>query len=577
MKNSRLKRLISFAVLMIMLTACFDVPAYAEESISENVIDIEDEEAAEEEETVIDDAEYELPTAEEDEAVIAEPEDDEIVETVFQDDIPETEIEDEEECITAEVEGAGKKEKEPSVSSLSLITIPTKLIYRKGDDLDLTNGLVYVVYDNGTDAYLKMKAAMVSNYDKAKAGRQIVHINVGEQFVQYNVDVVNVEAGENSKYVVGDEGFPTLYKAMDWIKKDRNKTLDYEIIMFSDALIRTLPVVTKAKSLTITANTYKMEFYAVDKLTFGCDTVLNDLTVKCLSEFEKKNKYRTKMKIVAKKNLTLNNCDFISSGLTIKGRDKKIAEINKSSGIYRLNGFGKVTVNGNLEIKYKLSTKRLIMSPESRITLSSAAKLTVEKQFSCERDAEIVLGKNFVPIEINGNMGGTIKLKSDWPAAEGDLVIKLKYSDILPYFDIEGIMPQDGATYELVKEGTEARLYGHKFYYNGTSYTSWKSVISAVNKSGNKETPAQISLLGDVDIRGKMTMPKAKKMSELTVNGNGHEIVFTGNIKLVKNTKFMNIKLKGLDEEGDVNRYYIYKKKWELDISQADIGLGVVK
>lgn len=581
MNNGRLKRIISFAVMLIMLTACFDIPVYADDSISENIIEEAGEDYSEDmiaaDDVSEEDTDIELSPA--DEAAIEEMAlDDDIEEVVFEDNeqitVDETEV-----C--AEDPGAApkKKEEEPTVSSMSLISIPSKLIYRKGDELDLTNGMVYVVYEDGTDAYLKMKAAMVSNYDKTKAGRQIVHINAGDKYVQFDVDVVNVEAGPDSNFVVGDEGFATLTKALNWIKNDRNKTLDYEIIMFSNSLLRALPVVTKAKSLTITANTYRMEFYAVDedKITFGCDTVLNDLTVKCLSSFEGKNKYRTKMKIKVKKNLTLNNCDFISSGLTIKGRDKKSVVINKSSGIYRLTGFTNTTVNGDLEIKYGLNTKRLILNPGSRITLSSAANLCVTKQLTCERDTEIILGKNFVPIEVTGNMGGTVKLKSDWPAAEGDLVLILKYKDILPCFDIEGIMPTDGATYELVKEGTEARLYGHKFMYNGNSYTSWKSVIAAINKDGNKETPARISLLGDVDIRGKMKMPKGKKMSDLTVVGNGHEIVFTGNIKLVKNTVFKDIRLKGLDDEGFVSRYYIYKKKWELDVSEADIGLGVVR
>ncbi len=578
MKNSGLKRILAFSMMFVMFIGCFDMPVKAEESISENEVIM-----SEEEEDILPDENF--TEVDFDDTCMEEETEEETNEDVFEEIVPDAEeaiIIDEASKTGCEIQEVGSKKKEepePTVSSMSLISIPSKLIYRKGDDLDLTNGKIYVVYDDGTEAYLNMKAAMVSNYDKTKAGRQIVHINAGDKYVQFDVDVLNVDAGDDSKFVIGDQGFSTLTKALNWIKNNRDKTTDYEIIMFSNCLLRALPTVTKARSITITANTYYMEFYAVDKdkITFGCDTTLNDMTIKCLSAYEDKTKYRTRMKIKAKKNLTLNNCDFISSGLTISGRNKKSVVINKSTGIYKLKGFTNTTVNGDLEIKYSLDTKRLVMNPGSRVILSSLARLSVTKQLTCERDSQIVLGKDFKPLEITGNMGGTVKLVSDWPAKEGDLILNLKYSDILPYFDIDGIVPHDNCTYELVKEKDEARLYGHKFSYAGKSYTNWKSVIKAVNKDGNKETPVEIKLLGDVDIRDKLTMPKGKKMSSFTLNGNGHELIFRENIKLVKDTTFRNIKLKGLDDEDFVTRYYIYKRDHELQLDNADLGLGVVK
>lgn len=562
MNNGRLNRILAFAMMLVMLMACFDIPVYAEDSVSDNSIEISentaDEEPAEDEFT-----EEEIIEAEE--------------EPVIEDEA--ANCDDDSEISCEEYESGEKKEEAPAVSSMALISIPSKLIYRKGDDLDLTNGKVHVVYEDGNEAYLAMKAAMVSNYDKTKAGRQIVHINAGDKYVQFDVDVLNIDAGEDSNFVIGDQGFKTLTKALEWIVKNKDKKRDYEIIMFQKSLMRAWPKVASCRSLTITANNYPIEFYAVDgdKIFFNCDTTLNGVNMKCLSSYEDKTKYRKKMKIRCKKNLTLNNCDFISSGLTISGRNKRSIMIDKSTGIYKLTGFTNTTVNGDLEIKSSLNTKRLVMNPGCRVILSTGADLTVSKQFTCEADSQIVLGKDFKPLEIAGNMAGTVKLVSDWPAAEGDLILKLKYADILPYFDIDGIKPYDGCTYELVKEKNEARMYGHKFSYGGESYTNWKSVIAAVNKNGNKETAAEIKLLGNVDIRDKVKMPKSKKMSSFILDGNGYELTFTGNIKLVKDTTFRNIKLKGLDDEGFTSRFYIYKRKKNLDISEADIGLGVVK
>ena len=575
MRDFRIKRLIAFFSMLMILTQTFYVPVYADDSISENDIQITDEDEGSEAVTADDDGAEEAVITDDDcaaEAVITEEAD--AMETITG---AEAEV--------AEVFTSGEKKKEepPAVSSMTLISIPTKLIYRKGDNLDLTNGKIHVEYADGNMADLPMKAAMVSNYDNTKPGRQIVHINAGDKYVQFDVDVLNVEAGDDSRFVVNNqEGFPTLTKALNWINNNNDKTESYEIIMFANSLLRALPAVKKAKQLTITANSHYMEFYAADqdRIIFGCDTVLNNVTVKCLSAFEGKTKYRRAMEIRVKKNLTLNNCDFISSGLSIKGRSKRSVVINKSTGIYKLSGFTNTTVNGELEIKDTLSSKRLVMNPGSRITLTSMARLCVKKQFTCEKDSVIDLGKGFKPLEILGNMGGRVKLVSSWPVTEGDLVLKLKYKDILGCFDIDGILPYDGCTYELVKEKDEARLYGHKFMYNGESYTSWKKVISAVNKNGNKETPAEIKLLGSVDIRDKVKMPKSKKMSSLTINGNGHELIFRGNIKLVKDTTFSNITLKGLEDEDNETfpvRFYIYKKGRNLELINTELGLGVVR
>ena len=69
---------------------------------------------------------------------------------------------------------------------ISIKTLPNKLEYKKGENLDLTGATLNVVKESGTQV-IKITADMVSGYDKNKAGIQVIKVTYEGFTTQFSI------------------------------------------------------------------------------------------------------------------------------------------------------------------------------------------------------------------------------------------------------------------------------------------------------------------------------------------------------------------------------------------------------
>ena len=69
---------------------------------------------------------------------------------------------------------------------ISIKTLPNKLEYKKGENLDLTGATLNVVKESGTQV-IKITADMVSGYDKNKAGIQVIKVTYEGFITQFSI------------------------------------------------------------------------------------------------------------------------------------------------------------------------------------------------------------------------------------------------------------------------------------------------------------------------------------------------------------------------------------------------------
>ena len=86
---------------------------------------------------------------------------------------------------------------------ISIKTLPNKLEYKKGENIDLTGATLNVVKESGTTT-IKITANMVSGYDKNKTGMQVITVTYEGFTAQFSVLVkeeaqTNPEKPDNNK------------------------------------------------------------------------------------------------------------------------------------------------------------------------------------------------------------------------------------------------------------------------------------------------------------------------------------------------------------------------------------------
>ena len=95
---------------------------------------------------------------------------------------------------------------------ISIKTLPNKLEYKKGENLDLTGATLNVVKESGTTT-IKITANMVSGYDKNKTGMQVITVTYEWFTAQFSVLVkeevqTNPEKPDNNKPNTPDNNKP---------------------------------------------------------------------------------------------------------------------------------------------------------------------------------------------------------------------------------------------------------------------------------------------------------------------------------------------------------------------------------
>ena len=80
--------------------------------------------------------------------------------------------------------------KAKSVVGIEMLNNPAKLEYIEGQELDLTDGKIKVIYDNGSYDEVTIKLSMISGYENNKLGNQNISVSYGEFTTQFTVNVI---------------------------------------------------------------------------------------------------------------------------------------------------------------------------------------------------------------------------------------------------------------------------------------------------------------------------------------------------------------------------------------------------
>lgn len=77
-----------------------------------------------------------------------------------------------------------------TATSAKLTSLPVKLVYEQGEELDVTGGKLQVSYDNGTSKTVAITTEMVTGFDSSAVGSQTLTVSYDGISVRFTVDVV---------------------------------------------------------------------------------------------------------------------------------------------------------------------------------------------------------------------------------------------------------------------------------------------------------------------------------------------------------------------------------------------------
>lgn len=81
-----------------------------------------------------------------------------------------------------------------TLSSISIKTLPTKRTYLEGKDtLDVTGGVITLLYNNDTTAEMDITPSMISGFDNSKVGKQNLTVTHGGRSTTYPVEIIAKE------------------------------------------------------------------------------------------------------------------------------------------------------------------------------------------------------------------------------------------------------------------------------------------------------------------------------------------------------------------------------------------------
>ena len=84
------------------------------------------------------------------------------------------------------------------IEKIEFISLPTKLEYEIGENLDLTDGKIKVTYIDGTTSVIDLsdEKIIISGYDNSKEGIQTIYVTYEKKRLQFNVTVVDEKVDE---------------------------------------------------------------------------------------------------------------------------------------------------------------------------------------------------------------------------------------------------------------------------------------------------------------------------------------------------------------------------------------------
>ena len=378
---------------------------------------------------------------------------------------------------------------------------------------------------------------------------------------------------------------------------------DYTVDLQTDMIgEKNLTIPAKAKSVTINGNGHTINIIGM-KLTSGADLTLNDVTIQTVTAKNAKAKFT----LTAKKGLNIGGnvvfdtaqTDIKATGDVTIGQDIKTASLTGKDVVLNGNSdFSKVSCKA-LEVRNDLTTPKLTctdlnlngvlttdtlscnnaaITATGIIKTSAKGKYTVKKMLIGE-GGKIELCAGFkTPIALNGTAEGSIIFTSanaedgaKVTFADGTQIIKsapkkITADTLKTVFDINAISASGTdkvSSHLYYAGGSKACVFADSINYNGKTYGVWNDVVTQMNadkKSGAKAFT--VTLNSDVNLNGAFKLP-GKGYDSLIIEGNGHKMTFTGDIKLTGNTTIKEVLFNKVDKNNNKVAGKIVKGKFE--------------
>jgi len=321
-----------------------------------------------------------------------------------------------------------------------------------------------------------------------------------------------------------------------------DKDKDYVIELESDMIgEKNLTVPKKAKSVTIKGNGHVIEIVGT-KFTANAPLTLENVT------FRAKTKKGVAAKFVlnAKKGLNLEDeVNFEAAKTTVKTTALNL----------------KCSLSSNV-----VSCKELNLEEGGELVAAKDSSISVKTSLN-GNGGTIELAEGFnKPIALGGGAKGLISFNGV-DQADGTQIFKasekkLSADTLKTAFDVSGITENTEQTGLYYFANGKIGIFGNCIAFRGVTYALWKDVVTAMDlaKAGG-EKELTVSLLGNVNLGGKFLLPK-KGYEQLTIEGNGFSMTFTGDIKLTGNTTITDTTLIKLDKKGQPAKLKIKKDKY---------------
>ena len=408
---------------------------------------------------------------------------------------------------------------------------------------------------------------------------------MSEKFVENTAVTADITlyATEVKKEATIVNGQPVSGTVADSIGGLKGETAVITITEDEDVTKITFPKADETKSITIDGGYNELKFNGGASIHPNQELTLTDITIRA----EHGGKKKTITLTAAAGGMTLENVtldgknatinaklgdltlgNITAEHLTVKGAAATTLTVDGTVSAEKISGFGNVIVEGTLTVTKSLKTDNLYLADGGVLVIEKEVSVTIGK--STSGSGTIRLVKGFKNIELKGTASGNIKLVSDKPMTDGQLLFKSKITNLNDVFDVTGIAPEvtDGEySYGLYLKSGKVYLRAFMYAAGDKTYCDWSDFISSINKAKTATASYSVKLLGDVDLGKAITLPAKGKYAGLTIDGGNYTITF--NSKTLKLTG--NLTLKNMTVRSKKGEWSVTPGNYIFETENADL------
>ncbi len=446
----------------------------------------------------------------------------------------------------------------PKITVNAIDSAATLTLNTPDDDIPLAGGKLILYSKN---------PAIVDNIvftNKSSDGKEIAAV--------YNTGKKAVYTAVKGGIVVNDtEKFNTLDDAFAYINENgaSDATAEYTIDFVSDTVLEAFAIPKTIKNpLVLTGGTVYLnkisslnfavpvtfedfEIDSVDGKAYNINAA-NDVTIDGFAAWNAKS-----MRGNSKKTLTLADIMTVDDALVTLGMD--------------ITAFGTVNVTGEVIVNGALSCTTLTGNGTLVVDTDAVVKV---KDINSDEKLTISYCINAAPVAASGKVTAPSILLTAYEGklADGQLVMTGKNVDISLFAIDEASCPDER---EYVLSKTANNIYVRAVALEVTDgtdnlkFATWADFTAYVNANKNADAEYVITLTGDYNAGGPLTMPKAGYYKSIKLKG-GYMLTFTGNLTLTGDLSINGVNISAVNRNGDTTLYSINAGKYDLIVADSN-------